>query len=120
MIIYLSRFFTCSAGRSNVYIKADGNVIPCSQLTVPLGNILEQPFSEIWSDHNKKVAPIRDITIAGLPCESCDKKEYCRICPGDFFIENGNFLKPDTLSCRKAAILKNVGDYVIKKYLKAS
>jgi MoaA/NifB/PqqE/SkfB family radical SAM enzyme len=38
----------CNAGAMHTYIDSAGNVCPCDFVPLPFGNLLEEPFSEIW------------------------------------------------------------------------
>lgn len=45
--------YGCNAGRTHVYIGANGNIYPCDFSPLAFGNLLEEPFSKIYSRMNK-------------------------------------------------------------------
>jgi len=58
----------CVAGKFSAYIDPYGNVYPCTQWLVKLGNIKKQTFKEIW--FSKKTDDIRK-SIAKGECPNC-------------------------------------------------
>jgi radical SAM protein with 4Fe4S-binding SPASM domain len=74
----------CSAGRKFAQVDPWGNVHPCQFWPeVTMGNVREQPFSEIWrASHNETVARLRRMpaTLVGERCGRCVYREYCGGC----------------------------------------
>jgi radical SAM protein with 4Fe4S-binding SPASM domain len=95
--------FGCGMGRTFCSVNAYGDIYPCVQMPVPVGNLHERSFSEIWRG-SPKLEFFR--TYPGdreLPvCSSCEDKPYCSRCPGQAFQETGDFYAPYEEACRQA------------------
>jgi len=82
----------CLAGINNCRILPNGDVIPCSRIEQPLGNILKSTFRDIW-----ETAPfaqhLRRLYRKDLKqCSRCDYYSICPICPGYSYQDTGDFL----------------------------
>jgi MoaA/NifB/PqqE/SkfB family radical SAM enzyme len=44
-----SRILACRAGRDSFFIDPEGNIYPCLTLNRQMGNVVEQPFQELWN-----------------------------------------------------------------------
>lgn len=91
----------CGPGMNGCCIDPYGNVFPCIAFRVPIGNIREKPFKELWYS---PPPPIRDLlavrTYADLPeCRSCELVGFCSRCHGDNLLERGG----DWKSCHRRA-----------------
>lgn len=80
----------CGAGYTHCRITVDHDVTPCVVLPVPVGNLREQSFSEIW-----RTAPelhkIRDRkNIRGGNCASCQFLDRCGGCRAASFARYGD------------------------------
>jgi len=58
----------CVAGRYSAYIDPYGNVYPCTQWLVKLGNLREKTFRKIW--HGEETRKIRNL-ITQEKCPNC-------------------------------------------------
>lgn len=72
----LARIGYCRSLWNSVYINSDGTVFPCSLAFRPsesFGNILNQPFSEIWNNENYRASRrmTADPEQVPLPCKGC-------------------------------------------------
>ncbi len=71
----------CNAAEYSICIEPNGDVLPCQSYYVSAGNILTDPWSEIWNSalflsfRNREVDP----EAAGLPeaCWDCPDMEIC-------------------------------------------
>ncbi len=70
----------CVCGWAPPPILADGTVIPCRRIPIPLGRIPEQSFEEIFLGHELLRRFRRRESYA--VCGSCDLYAVCRGCPG--------------------------------------
>lgn len=68
----------CLAGTSYCIISPSGDVQPCAYLNLPIGNVLEIPFSEIWSS-NPIFKELRTLNYKGK-CGICKYKRACGGC----------------------------------------
>lgn len=95
----------CSALHCGGYIDAEGNVYPCNQLPYLLGNVQEQPFSQIWNS-SLQINNIREMKNIDLTeCHKCDLKEHCTRCPGHAMYESNDILGC-SMSAKKIAIAR--------------
>lgn len=84
----------CLAGTSYCIISPKGKVQPCAYLNIPIGDVRETPFDEIWRN-NEVFQKLRTLEYEG-GCGSC---EYKRICGG----------------CRARAAYYHEGDYMAEE-----
>lgn len=84
----------CLAGTSYCIISPKGDVQPCAYLNMPVGNVRQTPFDEIWRN-NEIFHSLRQDTLKG-GCGSCG---YNKICGG----------------CRARAYFYNEGDYLAEE-----
>ncbi len=104
----------CGAGHVSVNINPYGDVTPCVQMPIKLGNLREQSFTEIWN-HSQKLAELRAIRVSDLTtCGSCDVQGYCSRCPGLALIEDGDIKGPARACCNSAFAMKRVAEGVVK------
>lgn len=98
----LSFDFVCGAGRNVAAIDPYGNLSPCLQLPVKLGNVLKIPFSVLW-----KASPWlqkwRVLKTGDLKqCRDCADLSACNRCPGVSLLEEGDVLAPNRSACEMA------------------
>ncbi len=67
----------CLAGTAYCIISPKGNVQPCAYLDIPLGNVRQIPFGQIWRE-NEVLNRLRTMDYSG----GCGKCEYKKICGG--------------------------------------
>ena len=84
----------CLAGTSYCIISPRGKVQPCAYLNIPLGDVRETPFDEIWKN-NEVLNELRTLNYKG-GCGTC---EYKRACGG----------------CRARAAYYHDGDYMAEE-----
>ncbi len=69
----------CAAGVAGLTICADGTVMPCRRLPIPLGRLGKDSLREIWA-----VSPVlealRDKSRYGGRCGKCARWSHCRGC----------------------------------------
>jgi putative heme d1 biosynthesis radical SAM protein NirJ2 len=68
----------CLAGTHYCIVGPKGDVQPCAYLNIPLGNVKETPFSEIWSSH-PVFKELRTLNYKG-DCGQCEYKYICGGC----------------------------------------
>ena len=92
----------CGACSGNVHIEPDGEVRPCTQLDVPLGNALTDGVRHAWANGAASRA-IRDLTWRDLPgCRECDLSRHCGRCFANARKEAGHALAPYRSACQMA------------------
>lgn len=99
----------CNAGRKVCTISPQGEVFPCALWRIPLGNLKQQNFRDIW--YGEAASNIRSINAKDIkPCTSCELLAYCSRCPGLAGMENDGISGPSSENCRLARVLKGVKD----------
>lgn len=98
----------CDAGRSVCAMDPYGNLLPCIQMPIILGNLLEQPFHEIW--HNSKaIIELRNISRGIMKeCLSCVDGNYCLRCTGLAYLEGHGLLGRSDSACASAKIIRSL------------
>lgn len=71
----------CSAGVAGLTFLADGTIVPCRRLPVPIGNLRTDPLREIWA-MSPVLEALRDKSRYGVRCGDCERWEDCRGCRG--------------------------------------
>lgn len=87
-------FHGCAAGRGFVYIKPDGEVLPCPFLPVSCGNIRTTPFDRIYRD-SPVLQALRDRDLLKGRCGLCRYRNLCGGCRGRAYAHSGDFLAED-------------------------
>ncbi len=79
---------TCNAGEYSICIEPNGDVLPCQSYYQSAGNILDDPWDEIWNSNLFHSFRYRreDPQAAGLP-EECWNCELLRVCGGGCRLE---------------------------------
>jgi len=94
--LYGRRLFNgCQAGNGVCCIKSNGDVIPCVMLDIPIGNLKEKSFSQIW-ENSSILTNINNRDLYSEPCKTCDYVEKCGGCRGVAYGVTGNYLEKDT------------------------
>lgn len=65
----------CTAGRYNMCIEPNGQVIPCQSYFEALGHFLDDPWPRIWND--PRLVDLREHTWVDEKCEDCHDLEVC-------------------------------------------
>lgn len=84
----------CLAGTAYCIIGPKGQVQPCAYLNIPLGDVRETPFDEIWRN-NEVLKTLRTLDYKG-GCGTCEYKHACG-------------------GCRARAAFYNEGDYMAEE-----
>jgi AdoMet-dependent heme synthase len=69
----------CAAGVSGLTILADGTIIPCRRLPIPLGNVKSDSMRQIWAT-SPVLEALRDKTRYSGKCGACRRWSHCRGC----------------------------------------
>lgn len=70
----------CAACDGLISVAPNGDVLPCASYDEPVGNILEQPFDQVW--HSKKARAFRNKDKAPEVCKKCADFAVCNgACP---------------------------------------
>ncbi|MGD8922955.1 MAG: radical SAM protein [Candidatus Zixiibacteriota bacterium] len=87
-------FHKCVAGVETFYLKANGDIYPCTALAhrrFKVGNLRERPLEEIWhSDEMRAMSTYPREEVEG-ECRECDNFENCHGgCRGTTFAHTGD------------------------------
>lgn len=94
----------CGACSGNVHVEANGEIRPCTLLSVPVGNALKEGVRRAW-DENQEASAIRALTWADLHgCRDCDLQPYCGRCFANAQREAGDALAPYASACGRALL----------------
>ena len=97
----------CGAGHDSFCITPEGNLQPCCAFPLVLGSLKEQSVKSILSN-NEELQKWRAIRPNELhECYTHDYCSYCRICPGNNQVANGNPLIPSENNCTVAKIKRD-------------
>ncbi len=97
----------CAAGVSGLTLLADGTMLPCRRLEIPIGNIRRDSLREVWAG-SEVLNALRDRSRDSGHCGSCDHWADCRGCraiapAGSQAGGRSDFLAPDPQCPRSAA-----------------
>lgn len=86
-------FSGCAMGCSIVTLLADGTVLACRRLPVPIGKVPDQTIREIFisSPEHNRIRRVEDMK----KCGRCDLLQYCRGCPAVAYGVHGDYLAED-------------------------
>lgn len=87
-------FIGCQAGRGQGCISANGTVLPCVLLPLPLGNLRNASFQDIWKG-SPTVHLLQSRTELQDKCGECYVRDRCGGCRAVAFARTGNFLASD-------------------------
>lgn len=87
-------FIGCQAGIGQGCITANGTVLPCVLLPVPVGNVRSKPFGEIWRSSPIIQALQARRSLKGA-CASCFFKDRCGGCRAVALAKTGDYLATD-------------------------
>jgi radical SAM additional 4Fe4S-binding domain len=98
----------CDAGRSLCGITPQGDVVPCIQLPVVLGNLQKKTFGEIWRSPAAKKFRVQEKSLDEA-CETCGIRQFCSRCHGIAFHEtNGNWQGASSCLCSRAGAMASL------------
>ena len=75
-------------------IKANGDILPCVLLDIPIGNIRENSFSTIWPN-SPILEELNNRQKYSEPCVQCIYVEKCGGCRGVAYGSFGDYFAPD-------------------------
>ncbi len=87
----------CLAGKSFVFISRKGDVYPCGYFPLPVGNIRDKNFIEIW-ENAAQLRALRERNLKGK-CGRCSYSSICGGCRARAYAETGDFLGEDPACC---------------------
>jgi radical SAM protein with 4Fe4S-binding SPASM domain len=70
------RPYRCQAGRELITVMADGTLVPCRRMPLPVGNLLQEPLEKLYLDSSLFRGLREDAVPAG--CINCFYSQACR------------------------------------------
>ncbi|MFC1761963.1 radical SAM protein [Planctomycetota bacterium] len=92
----------CSAGKQFAFINYRGGVQPCGFLNLPVGNLLENDFKDIW-EHSSILNRIRDRSQYTGMCVQCEFRESCGGCRARAMALTNDYLASDPICLHAGA-----------------
>ncbi len=92
----------CGAAHDFASITPHGLVYPCLSMRIPMGNVRDRSFADIWRtpDEAARITEVREATWGTLPiCAGCEARSGCERCPGLALHEDGDVLGPSSAHC---------------------
>ncbi|HBB66900.1 MAG: hypothetical protein A2X28_04765 [Elusimicrobia bacterium GWA2_56_46] len=97
--------FPCGAGRNVCAVDPGGELYPCLQLPVKLGNLKRERFAGLWKN-SRWLKKWRSVGVKEMgKCASCPHIDFCSRCPGVSLIEEGDVFAPNKPACAMANAL---------------
>lgn len=90
----MTSFIGCQAGVAQGCIQADGTVLPCVLLPIPVGNIREAPFATIWAQ-SPIIRALKDRSLLQGACGMCSHRARCGGCRAVAFARTGDAFGSD-------------------------
>ncbi|MEI6211595.1 MAG: radical SAM protein [bacterium] len=84
----------CLAGSAVCFLSRIGDVQPCGYLPVRVGNVLQQPFGEIWRN-STVFASLRDPSQLKGKCGTCGYRVVCEGCRARAYAATDDFMSQD-------------------------
>jgi radical SAM protein with 4Fe4S-binding SPASM domain len=100
-------FIGCQAGIGQGCITATGTVWPCVLLPIPLGNIRERSFRDIWKSSEIVKALRNRENLKGV-CGTCVVKDRCGGCRAVAFSKTGDYLASDPRCWERVRLKGNI------------
>lgn len=98
----------CGIALSSLLIDPYGDVYPCIQTRIPVGNLRRQTVREIWRD-SSAWDRLGRLTLENLSvCDSCDLKPFCLRCHGLALVEDGDLYACASVCRREASLRRQV------------
>ena len=91
----------CSMGRSVLTFAPNGDILPCIQFPLVLGNVERDSVRDVWEHPRlKELGKLRFGDVSPR-CATCEDSGFCSVCPAISWGESGK-LSPCGFSCRHA------------------
>jgi len=81
----------CLGGITFCFISHIGDIQPCGYFDMQLGNVKQQPFSQIWTE-SKVFNELRDYSLLKGKCGRCEYKAVCGGCRARALSVTGDYL----------------------------
>jgi radical SAM protein with 4Fe4S-binding SPASM domain len=103
----------CAAGVNGLAIEPDGTVYPCRRLPIPLGNVFETSFDELWS--SPVLERLRRRDELGGACGACDLRWLCGGCRAVAYALTGDPMAADPQCPLRAGALSRAWSWARRR-----
>lgn len=100
----------CLVGRQLIHIKCSGDVYPCPNFPIIVGNIWQESFKSIWEE-SELLNEIRMIKSNEIECVDCEEKNQCyQRCLGAMYVWNNqkSYKTCNSNYCARKKIMANL------------
>lgn len=99
----------CNACNGSLTINCEGDINPCANFHLSMGNIYNDSLESVWNSDIKKAIIEHTQTKYFTQCEQCDKNKYnVKMAPCNNYEETGNMHICSSEACRQCELLKYV------------
>jgi len=84
----------CLGGITFCFISHIGDIQPCGYFDMQLGNVKQQPFSQIWTE-SKVFNDLRDYSLLKGKCGACEFKAVCGGCRARALEATGDYMEAE-------------------------
>lgn len=107
----------CSPATIGVAVSSFGDIYPCPALYMPMGNIREKSFKEIWYSDSPVLSEVLSTKcFLDLPeCKNCSLVPQCTRCHGLAHLFTGDMKGIDQSACTHAKIMKEITETAKRK-----
>ncbi len=101
----------CRPAKSRLTIDPSGDVFPCENLRLRLGNLLTGNTSELLGPGNRRLAAIAAVPAPeDSACAACQVKMFCsaKACPAAMYAVHGRLAGRYEPACRQAALFDKI------------
>ncbi len=91
--------YPCTAGITQVAADPLGNLYPCLDLPVVIGNVKHGDVDTLLSIASRQGTMNRFLMAGMTQCLNCNIREYCDSCVGIALMENGDHTRPARHKC---------------------
>lgn len=105
---------SCGAANNTIAVTPYGDILPCIQLPIPMGNAREISVVDAWKKPPQVIDHIRKTEVYGdLPeCGDCTISNVCHRCHGLAYLETGRWDAKYPTGCEEAKLTNMVNEYV--------
>jgi radical SAM protein with 4Fe4S-binding SPASM domain len=94
----------CGAGATGLCVSPDGMISPCIGLPIRLGQWPADSLRDIWQN-SVFLKEWEQRRLKDIPqCRACHHVSTCFRCPGSWYVEHGDFTRPNEYTCYLARV----------------